>query len=102
MNTGKPSEPKLEPILDEAVPEALKQYASWLLADPRTLKKQTIIHGRRTKAANSRRSYGGHPTYGYRKAGQGRNARLVVDGSKAKIVRRIFALFAGPDDQPSP
>lgn len=51
--------------------------------------------GRRAKAAAGNWVGEGHPPFGYRKVGKGRDSKLEIDPTESAIVIRIFSLYLG-------
>jgi site-specific DNA recombinase len=58
--------------------------------------RERSMRGRRAKA-ESGKWVGIKTPYGYEKVGAKRDARLVINSEQAAIVRRIFAMYTGPE-----
>ena len=65
----------------------------------RAATRERTIRGRINKAKNGKWVGNGQPPYGFRKIGNGRENRLVVDQEQATIVQRIFNMYLGQNGE---
>lgn len=61
---------------------------------------ERTMRGKRGKAEAGQWVGGSHPPYGYRREGEQKTVRLVIDPAEAATVRRVFDWFVGATGEP--
>ncbi len=80
---------------DDPIAGIVDYFKAAQASDERKKIKERSVRNTRAKAAKG--WVGNRTPYGYRKVGLRSEARLVIDPEQAAIVKRIFAMYTGPE-----